>query len=319
MNEVAESEARFRSVIQNASDLIVLMDEHTVMNFASPATAKLLKCSTETLEGRKFTDFVEEEDRALFSIADVDRQFRVEVRIVDSDGDLHHIEANVTDLRSDPAVGALVLNARDVTERHEFELELRRQARHDALTGLANRKLLEERLEHAFHRRNTDGGLAVLFIDIDDFKTINDSLGHPAGDTLLVEAASRIQSCVRQGDTVARFGGDEFAVILEDVTDSDGAFCLAQRIHETLIGPISVDGQDLVVTASIGVATDMGRTIEPDVLLRNADTAMYLAKYNGKGQVAAFDESLYTDAVERMERMLQHSDAAQATDSPAGQ
>ena len=180
------------------------------------------------------------------SPADWARASSFEYRVAHTDGHWRTIDAVLTNLLDEPDVGAIVLNGRDVTDRRALEQELLHQAFHDTLTGLANRALFLDRLSHAM-----DGGdrradpVAVLFLDLDDFKTVNDSLGHPAGDLLLVAVAERLRMATRPGDTVARFGGDEFAVLVESGTMPHAAEAVAERITEALAPSFRLDGNDV--------------------------------------------------------------------------
>jgi diguanylate cyclase (GGDEF)-like protein len=184
------------------------------------------------------------------------------------------------------------------SQRAALEEELRRQALEDPLTGLANRTLFKDRVEHALNRRSDDGpAIAVAFLDIDDFKTVNDSLGHAAGDELLVTVAQRIKESVRTSDTVARLGGDEFAVLLDDVED---VAVPAHRILQALATPISLEGKLVTVHGSVGIALHESGQTAAD-LLRNADVAMYKAKGEGKGGYKAFDETMHGAAIERFD------------------
>jgi diguanylate cyclase (GGDEF)-like protein len=202
---------------------------------------------------------------------------------------------------ADPAVDGLVLNMRDISERKAFEDELRHQAFHDSLTGLANRALYEDRLQHALAGSlRAPHSLAVLFLDLDDFKTINDSLGHRAGDALLQAIAARIDPLLRPTDTAARLGGDEFAVLIDGVEGNTEARAIAQRIVDALRDPFTIDDRELNVTASVGFALNDG-VVQAEELLRNADIAMYAAKGDGKNSVHAFEEKMHTRALERLE------------------
>lgn len=193
----------------------------------------------------------------------------------------------------------------DITRQKTLEEQLQHQAFHDPLTDLPNRLLLLDRLEHALARaarRNT--ALAVLFLDLDNFKVVNDTLGHDAGDRLLSQVALRLVSCLRAGDTAARLGGDEFTVLLEDLADGNEATAIAERIQRAFEAPISVAGNDFLVTASIGIVVSRGGAERPDELLRRADIAMYRAKAEGKAHYRVYDPSMNLQARLRLE--LEH-------------
>ena len=177
---------------------------------------------------------------------------------------------------------------------------LRHDAEHDALTGLSNRVLFAQRTEHALLAER-DGHVAVLFIDLDDFKTVNDSLGHQAGDEFLAEVARRFESCVEEGDTIARFGGDEFAMLLENVADKREAMTVARRALEVLVDPIDLGSRSVQASASIGIAVDLGHDRDVESLLRNADVAMYLSKSRGKGRFEFFEPEMHEEAIERLD------------------
>ena len=189
----------------------------------------------------------------------------------------------------------------DITLRKQLELQLQHQAFHDSLTGLANRALFRDRVAHALARQaRSHGAVSVLFSDLDDFKTVNDSLGHDAGDQLLVAVAERLRAVMRPEDTTARFGGDEFAILLEETTE-DGTRRAAERILEALRSPFEFHGRQVVMHASIGAAVTSDGQTEPDDLLRQADLAMYNAKTSGKGRFAFYEPQMHAAAVTRME------------------
>jgi diguanylate cyclase (GGDEF)-like protein/PAS domain S-box-containing protein len=196
---------------------------------------------------------------------------------------------------------AVLVTVQDVTQRTALEQELRHQAFHDSLTNLANRALFLDRAGHALRRvERATTGVAVLILDLDGFKTVNDSLGHAAGDALLVAAAARLQTALRTTDTAARLGGDEFAVLVEDATDPEEAMTVAERVLEALLRPFTVAGKELFVHASIGVAWTAGEE-DADELVRDADAAMYRAKAEGKGCARLFEPAMHTASLARLE------------------
>jgi diguanylate cyclase (GGDEF)-like protein len=188
---------------------------------------------------------------------------------------------------------AMIVAAQDVTKRNALEAELRHQASHDSLTGLANRALLSERIDQALARRRRDGrGLAVLLIDLDGFKAVNDDFGHAAGDDLLLAAAERIAGCVRAGDTAARLGGDEFVVLVENAVDPGEPCALAQRVIDALAEPLVFAGTRVSPQASVGIAVSQAGLADSDQLLRDADAAMYEAKRDDAGSYRVFGPAM---------------------------
>jgi diguanylate cyclase (GGDEF)-like protein len=200
-------------------------------------------------------------------------------------------------------VRGIVLNSRDVSERKAFEEQLAHQAFHDPVTGLANRALFGERVRHAVTRARRDHiGLAVIFIDLDDFKTINDSLGHAAGDQVLLEVGKRLATSIRASDTAARFGGDEFAVLLEGVESAQEAADTAERILEALAVPLAIEHKELVTRASMGISMVAGEApADAEEMIRNADAAMYIAKRDGKGGYRMFEPAMHEGVLARLE------------------
>jgi diguanylate cyclase (GGDEF)-like protein/PAS domain S-box-containing protein len=225
---------------------------------------------------------------------------RIEVTALHRDGHEFLAEMTIWPVASgdDVHFSALV---HDITLRKELEMQLQHQAFHDSLTGLANRALFRDRVAHALARQaRSHGAVSVLFSDLDDFKTVNDSLGHDAGDQLLVAVAERLRAVMRPEDTTARFGGDEFAILLEE-TDEAGTRRAAERILEALRSPFEFHGRQVVMRASIGAAVTSDSGTEPDDLLRQADLAMYTAKTSGKGRFAFYEPRMHEAAVTRME------------------
>ena len=201
--------------------------------------------------------------------------------------------------------------ALDITARKVAEAQLEHDAFFDGLTGLPNRALLMDRLRQAVARatRNPHVRFALFFIDLDDFKMVNDSWGHEVGDLLIVEASRRLTACLRAEDTLARIGGDEFVVLMGDVTDETDVVAVASRLHAGLEGRIAIRGHDTFVTASIGIALSEDRLEGDPELLRKADTAMYEAKGLGKGRSALFNQTMHARAVQRLQLQSQLRDA----------
>ncbi len=303
------SEARFSTLVQNSSDLITVLAADNTILYQSPSIERVLGYTADEVTGRPFEELLhpEEQGRLLRRLTDgaaaSGRPEVIECLLADQRGDLHHFEILRADLSDDPVVGGIVLNGRDVSERKKFEEQLAHQAFHDPVTALANRALFNERVRHAVARTLREGiGMAVLFVDLDDFKTVNDSLGHAAGDRVLMEAAQRISGSVRAADTAARFGGDEFAILLEDVADVQHAAETAERILEALGRPLELDHNDLTIRASLGISVaEPGRPTDADELIRNADAAMYIAKGDGKGGYRVFEPAMHEQVVARLE------------------
>jgi diguanylate cyclase (GGDEF)-like protein len=226
-----------------------------------------------------------------------------------------HAETLIRNLARDEAVRGFVLNCRDVSDRKEVEDQLAHQAFHDPLTGLANRVLFQNRLSHALERQVSDHSLlGVLVLDLDDFKTVNDSMGHPIGDELLNVVGQRLLRAVRPGDTAARLGGDEYAVVLEGLAGPAAARVIADRISQAIREPVSLEGKEVVVTASVGIAMAPRHGDDPETLLRLADIAMYAAKATRGGKVLSFDPSMETAIDERMRLTVDLNRAVDAGD-----
>ncbi len=224
-----------------------------------------------------------------------------EYRIIHRDGRTIWVreEAHVVAGGSDTIITHGLMT--DITDRKVLEQQLNRLAFHDPLTGLANRALFHDRLTHALSSRSRASRTAVLFLDLDGFKTVNDSLGHAAGDQLLAAVAARLVRAARPGDTVARFGGDEFSVLLEDVADAGDAQAVADRLLAVIRAPVDIDGRTLTSRASLGIAMAGRDGATPDELLRNADAAMYRAKAEHRGQAVVFESSIHEDALARLD------------------
>ncbi len=300
------SEERVRALVEHSSDVVTVVGQDLVIRWQSPSVKRALGHSAEDLTGRKLTEIVHPADVLLIEshVATAGGKTSPAIftaRFRHASGGWRYLETIAENRMADPAVAGVVLSMRDISERKALEEELRHQAFHDALTGLANRALFEDRLTHALAGARRHGRpVAVLFLDLDDFKTINDSLGHATGDELLRAVAIRIAGFVRVTDTAARLGGDEFAILLEILESEDDAEVIATRMLEVLKVPFEIAGRELRVNASIGLAKSDGG-IGVDDLLRNADTAMYAAKEAGKGTAQTFEEGMHERVLNRLE------------------
>ena len=313
-NARQRSEARFASLVANSSDIVCILGADTEVRYVSQSVGRVLGHRAATLAGTPLINLVHHEDRAhvLAALArasgeDAAHPVPLEFRALDRAGGWRHLETLATNLTSDASVGGVVLNARDISERKAFEHQLSHEVLHDRLTGLPNRVLFRDRVSHALAgRERSSEPIAVLFLDLDDFKSVNDSLGHSAGDMLLCEVATRISQSIRASDSAARLGGDEFAVLLDDVADGHHAAQIAIRIMDAIGEPFMLEGHELFVHASVGIAldTDSGGDGEgvlgADAILGNADAAMYLAKGRGKGRYHMFEPAMHDDAVRRL-------------------
>ena len=302
------TEARFRSLVQNAADLIVVVDRAGQILYASPSIEHRLGLARNELVGTPFAEIVHSEHAPgatglIKAVAARDGERRTaEWRIRRADGEAGFVETVAANQLRDTNVRGIVLTMRDVEERKSFEQQLTHQAFHDPLTNLANRALFGDRVEHALARAGRAGAVvAVLFLDLDDFKRVNDSLGHQAGDQVLLDVARRLDACIRPGDTAARLGGDEFAVLVESPGSVDDAARVAERIVVALADSFRVAGTDVHIAASIGIAINDTHASTAADLLRNADLAMYAAKAAGKGIARAFEPSMHSIALDRIE------------------
>ncbi|MFJ7343767.1 putative bifunctional diguanylate cyclase/phosphodiesterase [Streptomyces sp. NPDC101110] len=314
--ELAQKENHFRSLVQGSSDVIMIAAPSGVLRYVSPAAAGVYGRPAEELVGTELANLIHPED--LGCVVHEVRRFlaadpveepttRIECRFCSGGGGWLNVESTINRHH-----GGLIFNSRDVTERVRLQAQLQHNAEHDPLTDLPNRALFTRRVQHALSgRRASDRGVAlrntaVLFIDLDGFKAVNDTIGHQAGDELLVQAARRLQDSVRHGDTASRLGGDEFAALIagDNTRDRDARerhiLELADRLRTTLSQPYLIDGNDVRVNASIGVAfAESG--LGAGELLRNADLAMYRAKAGGKGRVELYRPQMQQDVVRKAE------------------
>jgi diguanylate cyclase (GGDEF)-like protein/PAS domain S-box-containing protein len=303
----AVGERRLAALVRSAADVVLVSDLDGAISFVTPSIQAVLGRDPDELVHSRWLDLVDSADHEqllrLVASSRPGADSAVRARMRHADGRLLHVSGTLTNLVDDPAVNGLVLTVRDVTEQVQLETELTHQAFHDALTGIANRQLFTDRLAHALEQRPGDDpskrALVVLFCDLDEFKQVNDSLGHAVGDLVLIEVAKRATSITRRGDTVARLGGDEFAILMEN-TDLRVAEEVAGRLQTVLREPMTVDGQTLVVKASVGLASAIPGDLSGDEALRNADVAMYLAKDRGKATIAVYEPQLHAEALDRL-------------------
>jgi diguanylate cyclase (GGDEF)-like protein/PAS domain S-box-containing protein len=321
---LSQSEERFRSLVQNGSDLIVLLTADGIVRYVSPSVERLLGYRPEELLGTNGFSWIHPDD-----VAEVQRGFirrltepdaprlMGDFRVRHRDGSWRAMDMLSSNLVDNPSVRGIVVNMRDITERRKMEEQLKRQAYYDPLTELPNRALFMERLSGAIaDRSRRRRALAVMFLDLDGFKVINDSLGHGAGDELLVCAARRIVACLQPDDTLARFGGDEFTILTESRSGPRAARRVAERIIAALRAPFYLKGREICITASIGITLSRSATdpASPDERVREADIALYQAKAMGRGRAVVFDQSMNTRAVARLElesdlrRALEHGE-----------
>ncbi len=309
--ELFASEQRFHALVQHSSDVVTVVSPEADVLYQSESVQRVFGYPAHALTGRRLTKLIDPESglrlaQALRQVAGRPYATTVlELTVRHRDKRLRQAEMTITNLLSDPSVAGLVLNTRDISERKELQDQLVHEAYHDALTQLANRALFRERVGDALRRRADGGEVTVLFLDLDGFKEVNDSLGHLAGDQLLVQVADRLRASVRDGDLVARFGGDEFAVLIESPFDGDEAEQVAQRIIDVLEEPFASETRNIHVQASIGLAAAGlladGEQDGAEQLMRNADLAMYKAKSAGGSGYASYDPEMLSGLVARLE------------------
>jgi PAS domain S-box-containing protein len=325
--QLAERDQLFQLISENAADMIALVDCDGHRLYNSPAYEKVLGYSAEDLKTTSSMDQIHPDDRLRVLQAAENARMSgqgecVEYRIRHKDGSWRTVESTASAIRNSKGqTDKLVIVNRDITERKRAEELLAHNAFHDGLTNLPNRALFLDRLQHALtlSKRHSNYKFAVLLIDVDEFKIINDSLGHSAGDELLVKIGQRLKDAVRQADTVsrprntglsdkrsnddtlARLGGDEFAILLDDIRDPIEAVRVAERMQEQLATPFVVNQQEIVISASIGIASSTSPHTQAEDLMRDADLAMYRAKRAGKARCEVSDTAMHANAVKRLQ------------------
>ncbi|HKX58757.1 MAG TPA: EAL domain-containing protein [Steroidobacteraceae bacterium] len=301
------AEARFNALIRNTADVIAIVDADGTVSYVTPTAERIFGFAAHDLIGQRLDELVDVDDRARLreflarDLAQPGASGVVEARVPRGEERHRVVEIHGSNLEAEPAIGGRLLNLRDMTDRKGVEEQLKRMALHDPLTLLANRSLFQDRVEHAVAVSKRNGrGIAVIFVDLDNFKRINDTHGHAIGDRVLHKSAQRLVKATRSGDTVARLGGDEFAVLLENLATNDPVLEIAARIVEALQEPLDQPVADMRVAASVGIAFSRPEDGVED-LMRNADVAMYAAKSAGKGRFVVYEPSMQHAAGERRE------------------
>jgi diguanylate cyclase (GGDEF)-like protein/PAS domain S-box-containing protein len=314
--ELERREQRYRALVEKSWSGVALLDHNLAFAYAGSSTDRLLGYNERDLLGASFLGFVHPRERTsarqLFAdlLGAPNREVQGELRFLHKNGTWVWIEGFAQNLLHDPSVGAIVMNYRDVTQRKATEKQLEYQAYYDALTGLPNRLLFRDRVITAIAQAQRNRrSLAVMYLDLDHFKLVNDGLGHSTGDKLLAQAAERLQGSVRASDTISRLGGDEFTLLLNDVGNSDAVAGVARKILQSLARPFKVDGHELFVTASIGISLHPSDGSDVETLLKAADSAMYRAKELGRNQAQLFTASMNERYVRRLalEQSLHHA------------
>ena len=294
--QAAETAERFRHAFESGVAGMALVAPDGRYMRVNPAFSEMLGYPQDELAGMRFDAVTHPEDRApgaeqqralLAGEVDV---VTTEKRYIHKEGHEVWVQLGVSAVRADGgAVRYFICQMNDVTARRRYQQELAHRALHDPLTGLPNRALFRDRLHHALLRlRRSTRNVAVLFVDLDRFKLVNDGMGHGVGDAVLVETARRLREAARAEDTVARFGGDEFTILCEDTTE-DGARLVAQRVFDAFARPFTLQEREFQLTASVGIRVNDLAAADPDLLLRDADIALYSAKENGRARIEVFD------------------------------
>ena len=306
-HELERRERRFRTIVEKSWSGLALLDADLRFHFVGPSTRNILGYDEQDLVGAYLIDYIHPRERAaarqVFArLLGSATEEHGELRFRNRNGSWVWLEGYAQNLLGDSGVAAIVLNYRDITQRKAAEKQLEYQAYYDALTGLPNRLLFRDRVVNglAVSRRNRTG-LAIMYLDLDHFKLVNDGLGHSFGDLLLAEVARRLQGCLRASDTISRIGGDEFSILLTDVGQSEAVAGIARKILESLARPFRIEGREIFVTASIGISFYPSDGDDAETLLRCADAAMYRAKELGRHQAQLFTASMNERYVRRLQ------------------
>ena len=305
---VRRSEQRLRVLIQNSSDVVLIIGLDGGIVYQSPTAETVWGYSTAALSRKSLINLVHPDDRG--AVAKLWEQLQhlagstssMELRLQLSGGVWRHTELVMTNLTHEPSIGGIVVTAHDIEQRKTYEQQLTRQAFYDALTGLPNRALCCERLDQALARSSrSHSRIGLLIVGLDGFKRVNDGLGHFLGNQLLVAAAARLVACCKSDDTVSRLGGDGFAIILDSLPEAGFASRFADLVIRAFEQPFTLDGRSLIVTASIGIAIGDATQCSADMMMRNVDVAMHLAKNTGRNRAVLFEASMYNDSLGRLE------------------
>lgn len=314
--ELEQREQRFRALVEKSWSGVALLDAQLDFIYAGASTERLLGYKEHELIGKHFLTHVHPHDRTSSTKAFTELaatpggESQGEVRFLHRDGQWVWLEGFAQNLLHDESVGAIIINYRDVTQRKQTEKQLEYQAYYDALTGLPNRLLFRDRVVTAIAQaKRNKRGMAVMYLDLDNFKHVNDALGHSVGDTLLSDVAVRLQSCIRASDTISRLGGDEFTILLNETNTSDAVAGVARKILQSLARPFRVGGHELFVTASIGISVFPNDGDDVETLLKCADSAMYRAKELGRNQSQLYTAAMNERYVRRLalEQSLHHA------------
>src|ERR1022692_1109884 len=304
-NALQQSEERFRALTERSTDIVFITDASGRVKYASPSVKTVLALDAKAFLGTDLFDAVHADDRPMLktTVSDItDQSPVVEFQLRHSDGQWVPFECVIRNLLEQRHIEGFVFNAREIAERKRAEAQLLFNATHDPLTGLPNRVLFLNRLQAVVDRmkRHPRQMAAVLFIDMDDLKVVNDCLGHAAGDELIAGFSNRLKGCMRREGAIARMGGDEFTVLLEDLTDPSDAVRVAQRIQSKLTKPFLVSNQEVFKSASIGIAL-VQENSSAEGVVQNADIAMYRAKSKGKACSEIFDAAMHEQVMGRLQ------------------
>jgi diguanylate cyclase (GGDEF)-like protein/PAS domain S-box-containing protein len=306
---LAKSENKWRSLIQNSSDMITLLSSDGIVQYESPSITKIVGFSPEELVGKNIFKYIHPHDipSVMSAFGAVVQQpgysTTVEFRFQHKDGSWCYLEATGQSLVNEPSVGSVVINSRDITERRLAEEKLHYHAMYDSLTHLPNRHHLLKKLGQvlAYAQQDRNYHFAVLFLDVDRFKVINDSLGHSTGDQLLIAMSRRLETCVRNQDIIARLGGDEFIIILTDLQAEEAAIQTAERVAKSLSQPYQFYDTEMYSSVSIGIVLSTTHYKDSEDLLRNADIALYRAKAIGRGCHVVFDTAMHAQVLDALQ------------------